>query len=689
MSALTIFLGSFLLFLVQPLVGNMLLPVFGGTSSVWVACLVTFQTLLVGGYFYAHVACGQKISRKALSLHCGAVLLAGLSTSFVAANGGTLLGLFGHVGNPALGSLCAVVALVGFPYILLSANTSLVQMLSGGNYRLYAVSNAGSLCGLMSYPFVLEPFLPLREQWLVVTAGLVAYAVMLFALGLRGGAAVAVADESSHGEPDAGQGAVVWFLLSGASSILLNAVTAHLSCDVVPLPLLWTLVLAAYLGSWIVAFTNVGSRWLPAVSGVVLPVVLFAVWHTGQIGHAGWLTEFSLGVSLVFLGGWVIHATLYRSRPSGSRLTAYYLHVALGGACGGLLASLLLPALFDFIVEYPVGLAMVAALCAWNMARAAVKRWGAAWDAKVLVRASLVVFLVIVSWGVMLAHNDEGDILKAKRNFYGVVRVLNRYIATTDGGGYWAHVLKNSGTDHGFQLAEGEWKSRLPTAYFGPQAGGLAFEHHPKRKGKGHIRSAVCGLGIGALAAYALNGDYMRFYEINPAVAEIASDPQLFSFVSGADGEIDIVVDDARKALERERDADEQKYDVLVVDVFSGDAIPPQMVTKEAFGLYLDRLEEDGVLAMHISSWHLDLLPIVKAAARTFKLKLKGFRCIGDAHSYRATWVFLSRLALPDYYMKDKHIPVDFGSVRDVDMPEDDRHPLIGLIDFFGRRQKE
>ena len=306
-----------------------------------------------------------------------------------------------------------------------------------------------------------------------------------------------------------------------------------------------------------------------------------------------------------------------------------------------------------------------------------------------VVFVSLGVFAGVVVWGIVLAHRDEGAILKANRNFYGVVRVLNRYFTTTDGGGYWAHVLKNSGTDHGFQLAEGDWKSRMPTAYFGSQAGGLAFLRHPKYEKKEPVRAAVCGLGIGALAAYVRSGDFLRFYEINPAVAEIASNSKLFSFVSDAEGSVEVVIDDARKALEKERSAGEKKYDILVVDVFSGDAIPPQMITKEAFALYLDRLEEDGILALHISSWHLDLLPVVKAAANRFSLNLQGYRCMGNAHSYRATWVFLSRVSLPDYYNKNAHIPIDFERIRNVDMPEDERHPLIGLIDFFGRRQKE
>ena len=690
MAALTIFLGSFLLFLVQPLVGNMLLPVFGGTSAVWLVCLVTFQVLLVGGYFYAHVACGDRLRRRTLPIHCAAILLAGVLTACVAVKGDVVLDSFGQIGNPAWGSLCAVVALVGFPYILLSANTSLVQILAGGNYRLYAVSNAGSLCGLMSYPFLLEPILRLGDQWLVFSGGLVVYAVMLAVLGWRRGEPVAAPVEVQENR-NAGRaecGAYVWFLLSGASSLLLNAVTAHLSSDVAPLPLLWTLVLAAYLGSWIIAFTNCGSKALPVVSAIVLPLVLYAVWHSGMIGHAGWLVELGLGVMIVFMGGWVVHASLYHSRPSGAKLTAYYLQVALGGACGGLVASLLLPALFDFIVEYPVGLAMVAALCVWSIGRAVAERWKVL-EHRIAFRVSLGVFAGVVVWGIVLAHRDEGAILKAYRNFYGVVRVLNRYFTTTDGGGYWAHVLKNSGTDHGFQLAEGDWKSRRPTAYFGSQAGGLAFLRHPKYEKKEPVRAAVCGLGIGALAAYARSGDFLRFYEINPAVAEIASNSKLFSFVSDAEGSVEVVIDDARKALEKERTAGEKKYDILVVDVFSGDAIPPQMITKEAFALYLDRLEEDGILALHISSWHLDLLPVVKAAANRFSLNLQGYRCMGNAHSYRATWVFLSRVSLPDYYNKNAHIPIDFDGIRNVDMPEDELHPLIGLIDFFGRRQKE
>lgn len=684
--ALAIFAGSFLLFLVQPLVGNTLLPAFGGTSSVWVVSLVTFQTLLVAGYFYAHAVAGR-FRRGPLVAHVALLLVAAAWAAFMGTAYPRIAGMMGSWGAPALGTLAAVLALAGVPYVLLSANATLMQTVAGGNYRLYAVGNAGSLCGLFAYPFLLEPFLRISRQWQVFACGLGVYALLVvWAVWRNRGVGDTSARQKMQDVESVaakGIGWPVWLGLGALSCFLLNGVTTHLSSDVTPLALLWTMVLAAYLLSWIVGFTGIGAKLLPVACVITVFLGGAGVWHLGFFGSKEWFAELGLGLSVVFFGGWVVHGGLYGLRPEPARLSVYYLMISLGGALGGLVSALLLPHVFNFVAEYPLALALTAGVSLGMLgARFAkyVPESRRAW----IPRGVSLVAVALALWGCSLARSDEGIVLDAERNFHGMVRVMRRWVKKLDGSGYWANVLKNGGTDHGFQLAEGNWKSRIPTMYYGPQAGGLVFERHPKRLAKRPLRAACCGLGVGALAAYAGKGDFLRFFEINPAVARIARDTRYFSFVSGAEGKIDIVLDDARQGLEKERARRERKYDIISVDVFSGDSIPPQMITREAFELYLDRLEDDGILALHVSSWHLDLQPVIKAAAKHFKLQVEGFYCEGEAHTYFSSWVFLSRKPIEGFFDKMMHIKVDYGKVRDVALPEDDWHPLVHLLSFVG-----
>lgn len=693
-----IFIGSFLLFLIQPLVGNALLPAFGGNASIWTTCLVAFQTLLVVGYGYAHWLARQ--SDGFLSKHHAAgwfgimhILFLLMSAGVIwqsSAKSGIIASSCAETLPPALGTLVAVVVLVGMAYILLSANASIVQSLAGGRYWLYAVGNAGSLCGLLAYPFVLEPHFHLCTQWRIISIGILVYAFMICVLmiwkrkglDLKTGCADSELGRLNWSvERWKFSGLLIWGGLGALSCFLLNAVTMHLSCDIAPLPLIWTIVLSVYLFSWIFSFTSLGTRLLPLMGLFSVLVCIAALWHMGIKGYAAWGMEFVLGLSVIFLGGCTVHGLLYALRPNANRLTSYYFSISFGGAIGGLFAALLLPYVFDFIVEYPLSLATIAGIGAWCISIWVVQKFHIK-DWTRITRGILIASVILAGWGIIRASSEKGTLLTAERNFYGIVRVVRKFISTTDGGGYWANVLRNGGTEHGFQLAEGNWKSRIPTLYYGPHAGGLIFEKHPARAEKRPIRAACCGLGVGALSAYSKEGDFFRFYEINPAVAQIASDTNLFTFVSGADGKIDIIVDDARKALEHERDANEEKYDIMSIDVFSGDAVPPHMLTREAFEVYMDRLAPNGILAIHVSNWHLDLQPVIKAAAREFKLKIAGFHCMGDAKTYQSSWVFLSRTTMPDIYESDWHIKIDYSNVSDVRMPEDSFHPLTQFLDL-------
>lgn len=664
MARLTIFLGAFLAFLVQPLVGNTLLPAFGGTATVWNWCLALFQVLLVGGYFYAHrVANGS--FRPAL--HCSLLVL-------------------GAAGLVAVGfgfrSPWAVVPLVSFAYVVLAANSSLVQALSGGRYSLYALSNLGSFAGLFAYPFVFEPFLPLRGQWTVMAALTLVYAALLFRLAGKNrdqgaGSSEQLRREDSSGEVEHRNSSFLisrfsfsYFALSFASCFLLNSVTAHLCSDITPIPLMWTVLLGVYLLSYVVAFTERGSRrrwWL------TLPTAVLAVYATLRlvlVGGRYFHAELVTATLALFFGGLAIHSRLYRSRPPAAELTRFYLMIALGGACGGAFCSFAVPHLSTTVVEYPVALAMVlAVLCG---GRSVVVRS--------LVRSSAVLLALL---GIACGRlTNGGDVLARYRNEYGTGAVLRRPVKLSSGQFYNVHDFRCNSTTHGLQVLDGDRLAYGATAYFTSDAGGTAVVRHPKFAKGEPMRVAVLGMGMGTLAAYSRPDDVYRMYEINPAVRDLALDRRLFTFIPDAKGKVEIVVDDARKALERERAADLPRFDVIYVDVFNGDSVPPHLSTREAFRLYRDCLAPDGVIAVNITNWHLDLRAMVKAAAADLGMNVLAVDCLPSAVSAGACWAFLSAGPLDALFVEKRQVRLDLGKVRDIPQMTDEFHSLLPFLNW-------
>ena len=692
----TIFLGSFLVFGVQPMVGNTLLPVFGGTAAVWTVCLCAFQMLLLGGYFYAHLTAGG----RALKAHVVLLLLSAAWVAVAGWNFKAVVGWTGEVSLPALGALAAVLLLVGVPYTLLSANASLVQALAaraaGGNvYKLYAVSNAGSFCGMLAYTLAVEPCLGVRAQWLCFAAGMAAYGALLAWLvrlvGCNGQDArcPSAAGETPVGEgngqdarcpssrQDGGSpcGQWEWLGLSALSCFLLNGVSAHLCNDVTPLPLLWAAMLALYLLSWVFGFTDRGARTGAVAAVASAALAVFGAWHVTQSAGTGFFVELGVGLALILFGGWTIHARLYGLRPSNRLLTRYYLFVALGGALGGTAASLAFPALFNTVVEYPVALVLLLVPAALEVHRVFARLGAGALDRRWLA----VGVLAFAAFAWHFAGKANGDVVREVRNFYGTGRVLSQRIRVTGGRDYTAHVFEHAGIQHGMQPVTPEFRDKA-TMCFGAHAGGLSIVKHPKYAGGEPMRVAVAGMGIATLATYARTNDVYRFYEINPQVAALASDTNLFWYLSDTKAaECRVVVDDARRALEKERARGEEKWDVIIIDVFAGDSIPPHMSTKEAVQLYLDRLAPGGTLSFHLTNWHLGLSPMVKAVAREFGLHLQGFGCWADKWNIGSYWTFLTR-EKADFFIEGKHGRVDYAKVKDVPLMTDERHSLLPYI---------
>ena len=695
LAALTIFTGSFLSFGVQPMVGNTLLPMFGGTAAVWTMCLAAFQVMLVGGYWWGHLVCGGAGNVRLRTHVCLLAAAAGW-VAFAAVNRGAAIGWLADGGAPALRALLSALILAGVPYVLLGANANIVQMLAGGEYRLYAVSNAGSLCGLLAYPLLVEPLMSVTGQWLAFAAGIAVYAGMMAWFGGMSPRVCAGAERRSRGdgapadggEPAAtGRQAMHWLFLSGASCFMLNGVSAHLTNDVTPLPLMWVALLGLYLASYIVAFTERGARCSRWMAAPVAALCVIGAHYAGVETGKSFPEQLAIGCGLLFLGGWMVHGRLYRMRPGAEGLTRYYLAIAVGGAAGGMLASLAMPVAFPFVAEYPAAFGLLAYVAALETVEA-VEKWrrgnGAPRPATGMGLGSLNLKLLLVCLGVaayggMRTMSAEGVVLERRRNFYGTSRVVHDVFRVTDGSDFRANIFQNNSTVHGYQLAEGGWKSRVPTTYYTDHTGGLAILAHPSHAAKRPMRVALAGMGVGVLAAYCREGDTYRFYEINPQVAEIATDTNLFTFVSGAPGKVEIVTDDARRALERERAAGEERYDVIVVDVFSGDSIPAHMATREAMALYLDRLRPDGILALHISNWHLNLSPFAKAAAKEFGLHLEDLQCINDRYTFMAHWAFMSRRKIA-FAIPGKHGIVRPEDVKDVPLMTDERHSLLPYL---------
>lgn len=714
LEVLTIFLGAFLVFLVQPLVGNVLLPVFGGTAAIWSACLAAFQILLVGGYFYAHLTSHPGVgTRRRLGIHAALLFMAACWLFCVAFNFRDMLGVLSSVDAlpTACRALLCVTVLVAGPYILLSSNSSLVQVLSGGKYKLYAVSNLGSMLGLLAYPFVFELYLPLSEQW-IAFGGLVAVYAVLFSILLLRRLRI---PSSGHGDstalaPDCQTGIrrhhpFPYFALSFVSCYLLNAVSMHLCTEITPLPMLWAGLLAVYLLSYILAFTDRGAQVAPRLAFVVAPLIFFAAWHFVKRGPGAFLAELSTGFALILLGGWIVHARLYRLRPPAAGLTQYYLMIAMGGAIGGATCSFLMPMLTNIVAEYPVALAAVLGVIVCDLREAVVEfsrrpgcRLFVARREDVQIKAffdflesletpnacvKVLTFVFLAAFaicGIVHGHLSDGNVLRRYRNFYGLGYVASRTVGTDDADGYGVIEFVSCNTVHGAQVGAGKWRSFEPTTYYADHAGGLAIVKHPKRQAKKPMRVALCGLGVGTIAAYAQAGDLYRFYEINPAVEKIARDRSLFTFLSDASGTVEVVVDDARHALSCEVATSEPPYDVIIADVFNGDSIPPHMATAEAFRLYLDRLDQNGILAVHLSNWHLDLLPLVKVAAKEFGLNLESFVCRATRYAQPSRWAFLSRGPVSYLYDEKEHERADFSKVKDIPLMKDDHHSLLPYL---------
>lgn len=640
--ALTVFVSALLLFQIEPLISKFILPWYGGSPAVWTTCLLFFQVVLFCGYAYAHLSTRFLPPRARVIAHCA---LLGLSLALLHVAPGEHYKPL-TAADPTLSILGLLSATVGLPYFALSSTGPLLQAWFSAAYpgrspyRLYALSNLGSLIALLSYPFVFEPAFDVLTQ-----AHLWSWLFAAFAIGCAWCAVKALpalhavrAVTALKREPVSVLDRVRWVGLPACASLALLATTNHVTSDVAVIPFLWVVPLSLYLVTFIIAFDH--ARWYRRRLFAVLTVVLcLAVGCLDPLRDAleavhydfTFVDDLLLHFAALFSICMLCHGELVRSRPSPARLTEFYLLISAGGALGGVFVSLVAPAMFSTFFEWTIALLLCFALggAVW---------YGSSTRPKAgMARPALAGLATLAGLaGIYYYQRDDEAPLAVLRNFYGVVSV---YETDKDDPALHHFSLAHGIVVHGRQFVAPE-KRQQPVAYYAPGTGvGRAlsyFQNQPE------LRVGAVGLGVGTIAAYAGAGQAVRFYEINEQVETLAR--RYFSFLSESRGQVDVVLGDARLSLEREAP---QAFHVFVLDAFSGDAVPAHLLTQEAFAIYLRHLRPDGVIAVNITNRHLNLAPVVTALAEAYHLRT--IRIFSEPNGaqlgYRADWLLLTKNA--------------------------------------------
>lgn len=634
-SAAAIFTGAFLLFQVQPIISKTILPWFGGSPAVWTTCLVFFQLALLAGYAFADWLTRLPQPRHQAMIHLTLVVVALLTLPIVP----------GAFWKPPDGShptwriLLLLAAKVGLPYFLLASTSPAVQSWFAraypgrSPYRLYALSNVGSLGALLSYPFLVEPMMTTRAQgnmWSILFV-LFAACCLRLTYGLWRAGPLPPLESAAESVPgDAARpsrGArLSWLLWPALASVALMAVTNHLCQDLAVVPFLWVAPLSLYLLTFIICFDR--QAWyfrrgfaMAAAFAVLavsyLPLAGYLERFYSRMGiHFHWshvakhvVVETAVYLAALFLICMVCHGELVRRKPAPRYLTSFYLNVAAGGALGGVLVGLVCPLVFSSYLELNLVLLVSFFVAVAVLVAEAGRAWFA--QASYLIRLCAVLTGVMaaiaVAWGQYDTWDRERGLERA-RNFYGVLSIRERYADDPESHGL---VLFHGDTVHGYQLLKEELKD-TPTTYYDVNSGvGLALKH---LRPDSSMRVGAVGLGAGTVAAYGRPGDTYRFYEINPLVIDLCQ--KHFTFLRDSQADIEIVPGDARLSLESEPP---QQFDVLILDAFSGDTIPVHLLTQEALEIYQRHIKPDGVLAIHISNRYVNLAPVVSELAHHFE----------------------------------------------------------------------
>lgn len=651
---LATFLSAGLVFLVEPLVAKLMLPLLGGTPAVWNTSLAFFQGALLVGYGYAHSLQRLKSPRVQALVHSALLIVAALSLPL------KVTALMGPPGmdHPVIWLLGALTLSVGAPFAALSATAPLVQAWYArahpqsdgrGPYSLYAASNLGSLLALLAYPTLVEPLMAVHDQTWIWSSLYLIFAILLIYLAWRTSAvstpaAIDLEGPVAHTAAPTWKMRLTWLLLAAAPSSLMLGVTNHLSMDVASAPFLWVAPLALYLVTFILAFAErppISLRWALLLQALAVPLcAAFAPFTTGPISF-----QIPLHLVTFFTVALVCHMILVSKRPAADHLTEFYLWMSAGGVIGGSFNAFVAPVIFDNVWEYPIVLLLACLARPWTRDRIELWRWGAVATAVAFalsapltaelygygedsveairhglllaaaiftlpVRNVMPLFVTLIAV-ISISSEYVGDRLNGGRTYRNFFGVLSETIEQDDDLGD-IKIIWHGSTLHGAQLQD-KAKQCEPLLYYGAATpmgklfARLRAEPRPLQLG-------VVGLGAGVTSTITRPGDQLTYFEINPLVKVLATDPAHFSFLSQcAKGKVDIVMGDARFTLQKEAQA---KYDFLMVDAFSSDAIPAHLLTVEAMRIYLAKLKDDGVLLVHISNRNLELASPAMAVAK-------------------------------------------------------------------------
>jgi SAM-dependent methyltransferase len=620
--ASTVFTSAFLLFLVQPIIAKQILPWFGGNASVWTVCMVFFQLVLLGGYAYAD-GLSRKLAPRSQAIVHTALLAASLAfLPILAADGWKPA----PDTEPTVRILALLAATIGLPYFLLSTTGPLVQAWfarsfpSGTVYRLFALSNLASLVALIAYPPLIEPAISLQAQSWAWSAVYVLFAVLcassawFAATGSSATEKKEVENAADLVPPRAGD-YLLWLGLSALGSLMLLAVTNHVTQNVASVPFLWIVPLVLYLLSFILVF-DVGSGrgrsgWYSRIWGLPLLFALLAGMSYMLYENLGVMSirySILLYCAGLFAACMFCHGELAAMRPAPRYLTRFYLMVSIGGAAGGLFVGLVAPRIFDLFLELPVamlGCGLLAALLTWRSARQATA--SSLWYA---VPVAALVVTGLVGWYVYeYASYIRSNAILMTRNFYGTLRVKQSGRgddpATT-------RALVHGVINHGWQYVDPALRHQ-PISYFGPGSGiARALDFYSGRP----RRVGIIGLGVGVFVAWGEKGDEFRIYELDPDVVKIAREQ--FWYLSDSKAKIEVVTGDGRLNLERDPP---QKFDLLSIDAFSSGSIPIHLLTREALRAYKRHLAPGGVIVYNVTNRFVRLSPLLKLVAEAEGMK--------------------------------------------------------------------
>ena len=650
--AAAIFLSAALLFAVQPMFTKMVLPRLGGTPAVWSVAMVFFQAVLLAGYAYAHALTKYLTAKRSVIVHlvvmCAATLFLPLAIASWwgrapadATAARWLLGLFA--------------VSIGLPFFALSANGPLLQAwfartghpAAGNPYFLYAASNIGSFLALLSYPFVLEPLSTLGQQrggWAVlfiVLIALIGWCGWLMLHAPRAGAP----EVQAHAEPPpTWRNAARWVVLAAVPSALLISVTAHISTDIAAAPFMWVIPLALYLLTFVIVFSTrplLRHDWMVGIEPLFIVALAGLIVLEIRQYVLGLL---ALNVVAFFVITMVCHGELSRSRPAAQHLTAFYMWMSAGGVIGGIFSGLIAPNVFSWVLEYPL-LVVLAILCRPGLELPTNWRAQLLWLAAIAVVAAVafpglteryvtdektfywVIGALLVVAGLVSreplpfaaviavvfiigsSYRPDTEVRETMRSFFGVHKITE----TADG---QFRVFMHGTTIHGAERLRddnGEPITGQPPmiTYYHPNSPmGVTVKAVRARVGR-PIRVAVVGLGTGTFACFAERGDSFKFYEIDASVEKLARDPDRFRYLDQCARDVPVVLGDARLTLGESTD----KYDLIVLDAFTSDAIPIHLMTREAMAIYLSRLAPHGIVMMHISNRHMELASVVAGIA--------------------------------------------------------------------------